>query len=138
MRHGARAIILQDGKILLGKRLKKDSFYGQWCTFGGLSEADETPEQTLKRELAEELGIRAINPALITVVENELHEAKGRLRQHFYLVKHWKGKITNQSEHVEVKWFSSNEIKDLALGRILRRVLENNFNDFLSHTSSLT
>lgn len=62
MRQGARAIIMKRGKILLGKRLKKDSFYGQWCTFGGVSEINETPEQTLKRELSEELGIDIVNP----------------------------------------------------------------------------
>jgi hypothetical protein len=38
MQKGARAIILKDGKILLGKRLKKDSFYRLWCTFGGMVE----------------------------------------------------------------------------------------------------
>ena len=133
MQQGACAVILENGKILLGKRLKKDSFYGQWCTFGGLSKTGETPEQTLKRELSEELGIDIVNPKLITVVENELPKIKGKLQQYFYLVKHWKGKITNKSEHMEIKWFSLNELKDLPLGRVLRRIIENNFKNFLSY-----
>ena len=130
MQQGARAVILENGKILLGKRLKKNSFYGQWCTFGGLSKTGETPEQTLKRELSEELGIDIVNPKLITVVENELHEVKGKLQQYYYVVKYWSGTMTNKAEHMEIKWFSLNELKDLPLGRVLRRVIENYFKDF--------
>ena len=62
MKKGARAIILKNKKILLGKRLKKGSLYGLWCTFGGYFKSDETPTQALKRELNEELGIEIVNP----------------------------------------------------------------------------
>jgi len=132
MHQGARAIILKKRKILLGKRLKKDSFYGQWCTFGGVSEINETPEQTLKRELSEELGIDIVNPKLVTVEEDELPEVKGKLRQYFYLVKDWNGKIANRREHLEIRWFSLNELKNLKLGRVVKRVIENNLKDFLT------
>lgn len=128
MKHGARAIILRNGKILLGKRLKKDSFHGQWCTFGGLSKTSEKPEQTLKRELSEELGIDTISPKLIAVVEDELPEVKDKLRQYFYLVENWKGKIDNKREHLEIKWFFIDELKKLPLGRVARRVIENHLN----------
>lgn len=64
MRKGARAIILGNGKMLLGKRLKADSFYGQWRTFGGLSKTGEAAEATLRRELHEELGISVFRPQI--------------------------------------------------------------------------
>ena len=121
----------------MGKRLKKDSFYGQWCTFGGLSRTNETPEQTLKRELFEELGINIINPKLITIVENELPEAEDKFQQYYYVVKHWKGNITNKAEHIEIKWFSLNKLSDLPLSLVLRRVIENNSKDFLPNSSTL-
>jgi len=54
---GARAVIVRNEKVLLGKRLKRASFYGLWCTLGGVVELRETLEQALKRELSEELGI---------------------------------------------------------------------------------
>jgi 8-oxo-dGTP diphosphatase len=133
MQKGARAIILRNGKMLLGKRLKADSFYGQWCTFGGLSKTGEAAEATLRRELHEELGISVLNPRFIAVVECKLPEKREKLQQHFYVVKHWKGKITNKAEHMEIKWFALDELKRLSLGRVLRRVIENNFKDFLSH-----
>lgn len=133
MRQGARAIILKNGKILLGKRLKKDPFYGQWCTFGGRSKTGETAEETLKRELYEELGIGILNPRFITVIEYKLPKTSDKLRQHFFVVKHWRGKVTNKSEHIEIKWFSLNELKDLALGRVVKRVIEKNSKDFLPY-----
>lgn len=111
MQQGARAIILKNGRILLGRRMKKDSFFGQWCSFGGLSNPGETPEQTVKRELSEEHGIDSINPKFITVVEHELSEVKGKLRQYFYLVEHWEGEITNRGEHSEIGWFSIDELE---------------------------
>lgn len=128
MRQGARGIISRNGKILLGKRVKKDSFYGQWCSFGGLSKTGEAPEKTLKRELSEELGIDIISPKLITVVEHELSEAKGKLRQYFYLIKHWRGEIANRREHLEIRWFSMDELENLRLGRLVKEVIENSLN----------
>jgi 8-oxo-dGTP diphosphatase len=132
MQKGARAIILRDGKILLGKRLKKDSFYGQWCTFGGISEIGEAPEETLRRELSEELGIDIINPKLITIVEDELPEVKGKLQQYFYLIEHWNGEIGNRREHSEIRWFFPGELQNLKLGRVAKRVIQNNLKDFLT------
>ncbi len=84
----------------------------------------ETPEQALKRELQEELGIEAIDPELITVVEDFLPEPEGRLRQHFFLVKRWRGLIANKSEHSEIRWFSKDELKELPVGQVGRTVIE--------------
>ena len=131
MQRGTRAIILRNRKILLGRRLKKDSFYDQWCTFGGFLKRDETPKQALKRELREELGIEVVNPELITVVEDILPEVEGKLQQYFFLVKRWEGVITNKSEHSEMKWFSKNELKELPMGRVGRRVIEKHVGDLL-------
>ena len=124
-KRGARAIILREGKILLGKRLKKDSFYGLWCTFGGSVESGETPEQALIRELAEELGIRIMDPVLLTVSETVTEEQPPEAVQlHFFLVRAWKGKIVNKSEHSEIRWFHLNSLKDLPMGRVGKKVID--------------
>jgi 8-oxo-dGTP diphosphatase len=129
MKRGARAVILRDRKILLGKRLKKDSFYGQWCTFGGFLKQGETARQALIRELWEELGIEAINPEQICVVEGYLPALRCKLRQHFFLVKQWLGVIANKSEHLEIGWFSKNQLKELPMGRVGKRVIEEHLED---------
>ena len=129
MKRGTRAIILRDQRILLGRRLKKDSFYGQWCTFGGLFKRGETPEQALRRELREELGIDVVDPEPITVVEDVLPSVEDKLQQHFFLITKWKGVLTNKREHSEIRWLSKNELEKLPVGRIGRGVIEKHLND---------
>lgn len=52
----ASAIIVQDGKVLLYKRAK-DPFKGKWDLPGGYLEEKESPEEALRREMKEELGV---------------------------------------------------------------------------------
>ncbi|MEA3295832.1 MAG: NUDIX domain-containing protein [Patescibacteria group bacterium] len=51
----ARAVIIVDNKILLIHRIKKDESY--WVIPGGGVELGENPEQAVKRECVEELGV---------------------------------------------------------------------------------
>ena len=82
--------------VLLIQR-KKDPFQGKWAFPGGFMDMDETPEEAVKRELAEETGIegeefiqlgafgglnrdprhRTISIAYISVLKGKLPEVKG-------------------------------------------------------------
>ena len=53
----ACALVDADNRILLAKRRKGKSLAGLWEFPGGKVEPGETPEETLVRELQEELGI---------------------------------------------------------------------------------
>ncbi|MCW4020221.1 MAG: NUDIX domain-containing protein [Candidatus Bathyarchaeota archaeon] len=93
MLKAARAVIFRDGKVLLGKRLKLDSFYGLWCTFGGGVEAGETPDEALKREIREKPDIEPINPELLTVTEPiVLDHIPETVQLHYFLIRDWKGR----------------------------------------------
>jgi len=52
------AILERDGRILICRRRKEQLHPLKWEFPGGKVEPGETPEQTLARELEEELGIR--------------------------------------------------------------------------------
>ena len=52
-------VIGKDGRVLIAKRREGDKLAGKWEFPGGKVDAGETPEDALKRELFEELGIEA-------------------------------------------------------------------------------
>jgi 8-oxo-dGTP diphosphatase len=51
------AVIEDRGKVLVAKRKRGDRFEGLWEFPGGKVEPGESPEDSLKRELLEELGV---------------------------------------------------------------------------------
>ncbi|TRX32751.1 8-oxo-dGTP diphosphatase MutT [Flavobacterium sp. ZT3R18] len=51
------AIIKKESKILIGKRAPNRHLAGYWEFPGGKMETGETPQECLKREIKEELGI---------------------------------------------------------------------------------
>lgn len=62
----ATAVILRDNKLLVLRR-KEEPFKGMWDLPGGFMEKGETPDETIKRETKEELGIDT-NPVFIKQV----------------------------------------------------------------------
>jgi 8-oxo-dGTP diphosphatase len=74
----AAALIDADGRVLLAQRPEGKALAGLWEFPGGKVAADETPEQALKRELREELGILTSAGCFqpITFVTHPLNDAR--------------------------------------------------------------
>lgn len=66
-RNRGAAIIVQEGKIALIKRIQEDETY--YVFPGGGIEEGETPEEATKREIFEELGVHIKVEHLIAKVE---------------------------------------------------------------------
>jgi 8-oxo-dGTP diphosphatase len=105
------ALIIQSNKILLGQRSAKRTFFPNvWDIFGGHVEPGEPHEQTLFRELEEEIGI---TPTAWTFLDT-LHESvdsspeQATLTVHLYLVTAWTGTPSNRQpeEHSAIGWFT--------------------------------
>ena len=121
----ATALIIHDGRVLLGHRSSKREFYPDvWDLFGGHVEPGEGHEKTLVREVQEEIGITPTAWTFLeTVTEPLPPDLKGGrpsddlLIAHLYLVTAWTGTPTNRQphEHSEIRWFTLEEAVQLDL-----------------------
>lgn len=73
---GVGVVVINDGKVLLGKR-KGAHGVGDWSFAGGHLELKESVEECAKRELEEETGLKALSlklgPWTEDVIENDKH-----------------------------------------------------------------
>jgi 8-oxo-dGTP diphosphatase len=68
MRKAVAMALVNGKKVLMQQRDDKPGVImpGRWCLPGGVVEADETPEQAIKREFQEETGYKLKNPKNLT------------------------------------------------------------------------
>ena len=125
------AIIINQNKILIGKRKDDDIGGGKWEFPGGKIEIGETNKEALKRELHEELGINAkIGKELM----NYEHMFKTTIYNiSFMEIVEYEGEIRNNA-HSEIKWveFSNLLEYDFISGddRFIQSFLKVNKNSF--------
>jgi 8-oxo-dGTP diphosphatase len=116
------ALIIQSQMILLGQRSARRAFYpGVWDVFGGHVEPGEQHQQTLIRELQEELGVTPTEWRFLETINASLPSPAGepsnRLTLYLYLVTQWTGTPANLQldEHSAIGWFSLAEATQLQL-----------------------
>lgn len=83
----AAVLIREDGAFLLGQRPEGTPYAGYWEFPGGKLEPDETPEQALRRELEEELGI--VQARVFPWITLEHHYAHAHVRLYCFEVRHF-------------------------------------------------
>jgi len=110
-----KAIIYQNGKILL----LKDRL-GKWELPGGRLEFGENPQQALKRELQEELNIKAnLKECDLVDVWSFVSTLSQKADYHYLIVIyacHFDiSKISISQEHTAYKWFVPKEIENLPI-----------------------
>ena len=88
-RHVARAIVLEDDKILILKVRRNDEFGNAEYleTSGGGVDDGETPEVAVLREIDEELGVKGEIITKLGVVDDYYNRIKRHNINHYYLVK---------------------------------------------------
>ena len=101
--------LVRDGKVLLVKRAPHMRFYpGVWDLFGGHIERDESPEDALRREAMEELGIEIESFHLLGTHQDPVEPAEVMV----FAVTAWKGEPVNAApdEHTDIGWYSADEL----------------------------
>jgi mutator protein MutT len=111
-------ILAHNDRILLGKRSENRAFYPNvWDCIGGHCQPGESPEQTLRRELSEELGVLPLIWHSLTVLHDPQPDRHGAYEYVLYLVTKWQGTPQNMApdEHTEIRWFTVHEAGRLDL-----------------------
>lgn len=97
---GARALVINDNKVLLVKH----SYTPGWYTIGGAVEKGETPVEAVQRELFEEVGVKCLTlPKLFSVYHN--HREKRDDYVVFYLVDKFEKEWVSSDEILDAQWF---------------------------------
>lgn len=99
----ACALIDPDGRVLIAQRPPGKNMGGLWEFPGGKVEAGETPEETLIRELHEELGITVKEACLAPFTFASHAYTDFHLLMPLYVCRRWEG-APQALEHSAVKW----------------------------------
>lgn len=105
----AAAIIISHGKVLIAQRAQGLRLAGKWEFPGGKVEPGETPEECLKREIREELGIEIAVDGFFG--ESVYHYDIGPIRLLAYKAS-WTGGDLRLTEHEQIKWVKPEKLDD--------------------------
>ncbi len=105
----ACALVDADGRVLIAQRPQGKSMAGLWEFPGGKVEAGERPEQSLIRELGEELGIVVREECLAPLTFASHLYPDFYLLMPLYVCRRWEG-FVEAREQQALKWVRPNEL----------------------------
>ncbi|NTE88917.1 8-oxo-dGTP diphosphatase MutT [Agrobacterium rubi] len=107
----ACALVDTDGRILLAQRPEGKSLAGLWEFPGGKVESGETPEETLVRELEEELGIQTKVACLAPLTFASHSYETFHLLMPLYVCRRYEG-IPRGAEGQAIKWVKPQALRE--------------------------
>jgi len=107
----ACALVDADGRVLIAQRPEGKAMAGLWEFPGGKIEPGERPEETLVRELAEELGI-AVTPPCLAPLSFASHAYDDfHLLMPLFVCRRWSGHAEPR-EGQALKWVRPARLRD--------------------------
>ena len=105
------ALINSDNQILIAQRPKEKHLSGLWEFPGGKVEKDESPENTLIRELKEELNVNINQKCVAPLTFSEFDYKEFNLLLLLYVCRRWDGNPESM-ENNPIKWVKSNKLRE--------------------------
>ena len=110
----ACALIDPDRRVLITRRPPGKLMAGLWEFPGGKIEASERPEDSLIRELKEELDIEVQESCLAPLTFASHAYDDFHLLMPLYVCRRWEGTVAAR-EGQEIKWVRPRQLKDYAM-----------------------
>jgi 8-oxo-dGTP diphosphatase len=107
----ACALVDADGRVLIAQRPADKTMAGLWEFPGGKIEDGERPEQSLIRELKEELGIAVSEDCLAPLTFASHSYPDFHLLMPLYVCRRWEGTVTAK-EGQRLAWVKPNRLRD--------------------------
>ena len=107
----ACALVDADGRVLIARRPADKDMAGLWEFPGGKVDPGERPEQTLIRELKEELGIQVQEACLAPLTFASHPYEAFQLLMPLWICRKWNGE-PNALEGQELAWVRPNRLRD--------------------------
>lgn len=110
---GVGAIVIKDGRILIGRRMGKNGL-GTWSMPGGHLDMGESPEMTAARETLEETGVVVDNIQFIGYT-NDIFPEKEKHYLTLWMAGWWvsgEPHMTATREMDELRWVSLDDLPD--------------------------
>lgn len=107
----AVALIDADGRVLIAQRPEGKAMAGLWEFPGGKLEPGERPEETLIRELAEELGIEVKAACLAPLTFASYAYEDFHLLMPLYVCRRWTGDVRGR-EGQALKWVRPTKLRE--------------------------
>ena len=108
----ACALVDADNRVLVAQRPEGKALAGLWEFPGGKMEPGERPEDTLIRELNEELGITVKEACLAPLTFASHPYETFHLLMPLWICRRWEGTVTRK-EHQALKWVRAGALREL-------------------------
>ena len=110
----ACALIDTDGRILMSRRPEGKAHVGKWEFPGGKIEQGERPEETIVRELWEELWVEPCESCLQPFTFASYRDEQFHLLMPLFLCRQWDG-FPTPTEGQAIKWVFPDRLLELDL-----------------------
>ena len=107
----ACALVDADGRVLIAQRPPGKTMSGLWEFPGGKVENGERPEETLIRELREELGIAVSEDCLAPLTFASHSYPDFHLLMPLYVCRRWEGTVI-ATEDQQLAWVKPNRLRE--------------------------
>jgi len=124
---GVGGVVAKGRQVLLVRRARAP-LRGQWSLPGGLVEAGETLAAAVRREIAEETGLRVRVERIVEVLDRITRDSRKRVQFHYVLVdflcRVQGGRLRAGSDVSEARWVRRDQLAAYGLRAATRRVID--------------